>query len=500
MAMPCETTMLITTLRREWLTNPPRELLAGAVATFALIPEVIAFSFAAGVDPQVGLFGSFVIGIVIAFTGGRPAMVSAAAGSVALVAAPLVAAHGLSYLLAAGLLAGLLQIVFGVLRLGVLMRFVSQSVRTGFVNALAILIFAAQMPHLIGEGWQTYAVFAAGLAIIYGVPRLTTVVPSPLIAIALLTVTASLLQLPVKTVADLGLLPSSLPSFAWPTVPLSWETLRIIAGPAVAIAMVGLLESLMTATVVDDLTETPSHKNRECAGLGIANMAASLFGGIAGCGMIGQTVSNVKYGGRGRLSTLFAGAFLLVLMVALKPWVSQVPVAVLIAIMVMVSVDTFNWSSLKAVVAHPRMSSTVMLATVAVTVASHNLALGVLVGVLLSGVFFTFKVARLMQVRAEPDAATGRLTYHVTGQVFFASADAFIEAFDLGAQDETSVCIDVSQAHFWDVTAVAALDKVVGRYRANTIPVVVVGMNQATATIVERLAVHDKDRPELSKH
>ena len=491
--------MLIPTLRREWLTNPPRELLAGAVATFALIPEVIAFSFAAGVDPQVGLFGSFVIGIVIAFTGGRPAMVSAAAGSVALVAAPLVASHGLSYLLAAGLLAGLLQIVFGVLRLGVLMRFVSQSVRTGFVNALAILIFAAQMPHLMGEAWQTYAVFAAGLAIIYGVPRLTTAIPSPLVAIAVLTVAASLLHLPVKTVADLGLLPSSLPSFAWPTVPLCWETLRIIAGPAVAIAMVGLLESLMTATVVDDLTKTPSHKNRECTGLGLANMAASLFGGIAGCGMIGQTVSNVKYGGRGRLSTLFAGAFLLVLMVALKPWVSQVPVAVLVAIMVMVSVDTFNWSSVKAVVAHPRMSSTVMLATVAVTVVSHNLALGVLVGVLLSGVFFTFKVARLMQVRPEPDAATGRLTYHVTGQVFFASADAFIEAFDLGAHDETSVRIDVSQAHFWDVTAVAALDKVVGRYRANDIPVEVAGMNQATATIVDRLTIHDKRRPVLSE-
>jgi len=491
--------MHIATLRREWLTNPPRELLAGAVATFALIPEVIAFSFAAGVDPQVGLFGSFVIGIVIAFTGGRPAMVSAAAGSVALVAAPLVASHGLSYLLAAGLLAGLLQIVFGVLRLGVLMRFVSQSVRTGFVNALAILIFAAQMPHLIGEGWQTYAVFAAGLAIIYGVPRLTTVIPSPLVAIALLTVAASLLELPVKTVADLGLLPSSLPSFAWPTVPLSWETLRIIVGPAVAIAMVGLLESLMTATVVDDLTNTPSHKNRECTGLGIANMAASLFGGIAGCGMIGQTVSNVKYGGRGRLSTLFAGAFLLVLIVALRPWVSQVPVAVLVAIMVMVSVDTFNWSSLKALVAHPRMSSTVMLATVAVTVASHNLALGVLVGVLLSGVFFTFKVARLMQVGAELDGTTGKLTYHVTGQVFFASADAFIESFDLGAQGEISVRIDVSRAHFWDVTAVAALDKIVGRYRANGIPVEVVGMNQATATIVERLAIHDKEQPELSE-
>jgi SulP family sulfate permease len=489
MAMPCETTMLITTLRREWLTNPPRELLAGAVATFALIPEVIAFSFAAGVDPQVGLYGSFVIGIVIAFAGGRPAMVSAAAGSVALVAAPLVASHGLSYLFAAGLLAGALQIVFGLLRLGVLMRFVSQSVRTGFVNALAILIFAAQIPHLLGEGWHTYLLFPVALGLIYGVPRLTTAVPSPLIAIVLLTVAASLLQLPVKTVADLGRLPEALPVFGWPTVPFNWETLRIIVGPAVAIAMVGLLESLMTATVVDDLTMTPSSRDRECTGLGLANMASSLFGGIAGCGMIGQTVSNVKYGGRGRLSTLFSSAFLLVLMVALKPWVSQVPVVVLVAIMVMVSVDTFNWSSVRAVVAHPRLSSTVMLATVAVTVASHNLALGVLVGVLLSGVFFTVKVAQLMHVAPDGDAAVGPLTYRVTGQVFFASADAFSEAFDLDAAGEAGVRVDVSQAHFWDVTAVAALDKIVGRYRANGIPVEVVGMNQATATIVERLAV-----------
>lgn len=500
MALPCEITMLMTTLRREWLTNPPRELLAGAVATFALIPEVIAFSFAAGVDPQVGLYGSFVIGIVIAFAGGRPAMVSAAAGSVALVAAPLVASHGLSYLLAAGLLAGALQIVFGLLRLGVLMRFVSQSVRTGFVNALAILIFAAQMPHLLGEGWYTYALFAVALALIYVVPRLTTAIPSPLIAIGLLTIAASLLHLPVKTVADLGRLPEALPVFAWPTVPVSWETLRIIAGPAVAIAMVGLLESLMTATVVDDLTKTPSSRDRECTGLGLANMASSLFGGIAGCGMIGQTVSNVKYGGRGRLSTLFSCAFLLVLMVALKPWVSQVPVVVLVAIMVMVSVDTFNWSSLRAVVAHPRLSSTVMLATVAVTVASHNLALGVLVGVLLSGVFFTVKVARLMHVAPEGDDAAGLLTYRVTGQVFFASADAFTEAFDLDAAGKAGVRIDVSQAHFWDVTAVAALDKIVGRYRANSISVEVVGMNRATATIVERFAVHDKQQPQLSKN
>lgn len=479
--------MSSSSIRREWFTRPVREMLAGAVATFALIPEVIAFSFAAGVDPQVGLFASFVIGIVIAFTGGRPAMISAAAGSVALVAAPLVHAHGLQYLLAAGLLAGLMQIVFGLLRLGVLMRFVSKSVRTGFVNALAILIFAAQMPHVIGGDWVSYAMLAAGLALIYLVPYVTTFIPSPLICVVVLTVAAIVFHLPVMTVADLGRLPDSLPSFAWPAVPLTLETLGIIAGPALAIAMVGLLESMMTASVVDDLTDTPSSKNRECTGLGLANAASSLLGGIAGCGMIGQTVSNVKYGGRGRLSTLFAGVFLLVLMVLLKPWVSQVPVAALVAIMVMVSIDTFDWSSLRTLVVHPKVSSTVMLVTVLVTVATSNLALGVTVGVLLSGVFFTFKVARLLHVETRTDSATGQLVYHVSGQVFFASADMFVDAFDIRQIDAGTVVIDVSQAHFWDITAVAALEKVAQRFRTHGITVEVIGANQASATLIEKL-------------
>ncbi|MDE1996784.1 MAG: SulP family inorganic anion transporter [Rhizobiaceae bacterium] len=479
--------MQLSSIRREWSANPVREMLAGAVATFALIPEVIAFSFVAGVDPQVGLFASFVIGIVIAFTGGRPAMISAAAGSVALVAAPLVHAHGLPYLFAAGLLAGIIQILFGLLRLDVLMRFVSKSVRTGFVNALAILIFSAQLPHIIGGDWIAYTLFAAGLAVIYLAPRITTAIPSPLICILILTVAAVGLHLPVPTIADLGKLPDSLPIFGWPAVPLTLETLTIIAGPALAIAMVGLLESMMTASVVDDLTDTPSSKNRECTGLGLANVVSSLFGGIAGCGMIGQTVSNVKYGGRGRVSTLFAGAFLLVLMVLLKPWVSQVPIAALVAIMVMVSIDTFDWSSLRTLVIHPKTSSIVMLATVVVTVSSSNLALGVTVGVLLSGVFFTFKVARLLRVDVEPDEAAARLVYRISGQVFFASADLFIEAFDIRDAAGKAVLIDVRDAHFWDITAVAALDKVVQRYKAHDIRVEVTGLNQASSTLIGRL-------------
>ena len=479
--------MQLSSLRRDWSANPMREMLAGAVATFALIPEVIAFSFVAGVDPQVGLFASFIIGIVIAFTGGRPAMISAAAGSVALVAAPLVHSHGLAYLLAAGLLAGLFQIIFGLLRLGVLMRFVSKSVRTGFVNALAILIFAAQMPHIIHGDWMAYAMLATGLAIIYLAPKITTAVPSPLICILILTAVSVGLQLPVMTIADLGKLPDALPVFGWPTVPLTLETLTIIAGPALAIAMVGLLESMMTASVVDDLTDSPSSKNRECTGLGIANVTASLFGGIAGCGMIGQTVSNVKYGGRGRLSTLFAGALLLILMVLLKPWVSQVPVAALVAIMVMVSIDTFDWTSLRTLVVHPRMSSAVMLVTVVVTVFSSNLALGVTVGVLLSGVFFAVKVARLMRVEIARDSATARLTYRVSGQIFFASSDAFIESFDFADALGMNVLIDVSQAHFWDITAVAALEKIVQRLKAHGIAVEVIGLNQASSTLIGSL-------------
>ena len=479
--------MQFSSIRRDWSANPMRDMLAGAVATFALIPEVIAFSFVAGVDPQVGLFASFVIGIVIAFTGGRPAMISAAAGSVALVAAPLVHAHGLPYLFAAGMLAGMFQILFGILRLGVLMRFVSNSVRTGFVNALAILIFAAQLPHIIGADWIAYVMLAAGLAVIYLVPRITTAIPSPLICILLLTVASITLQLPVMTVADLGKLPDTLPIFGWPAVPLTLETLTIIAGPALAIAMVGLLESMMTASVVDDLTGTVSSKNRECTGLGIANAMASLFGGIAGCGMIGQTVSNVKYGGRGRLSTLFAGAFLLVLMVLLKPWVSQVPVAALVAIMVMVSIDTFDWSSLRSVVVHPKMSSAVMVATVLVTVFSSNLALGVTVGVMLSGVFFTFKVARLLRVEKKADRQAGRMSYRVSGQVFFASADMFIEAFDIQDAVGTTVLIDVTEAHFWDITAVAALEKVVQRFKLHDVPVDIIGLNQASSALIGSL-------------
>lgn len=476
--------------RAEWfesLADARRDILAGMVGTFALIPEVIAFSFVAGVDPQVGLFASFVIGIVIAIAGGRPAMISGAAGSVALVVGALVHAHGLQYLLGATVLGGLLQIVFGLLKLDVLLRFVSRSVRTGFVNALAILIFSAQVPQILGVTWHTYALIALGLAIIYLAPRVIAWVPSPLICVLVLTGMSMVLPMPVHTVSDLGQLPASLPVFSLPRVPLDWATLRIIAPYSLAIAAVGLLESLMTAAVVDDLTETTSNKSRESTGLGLANVAAGLFGGIAGCGMIGQTVGNVRYGGRGRLSTLTAGVFLLVVLVPLRPWVAQVPVAALVAIMVMVSISTFSWGSLRDLVHHPKMSSMVMLVTVAVTVATHDLSAGVAVGVLLSGVFFAFKVTRMMQVMVAYDPDSDTRHYTVSGQIFFASADIFADHFDL--RDRAGrVRIDLSDAHLWDVTAVGALEGVVDTLRRHGILVELVGLNQASAILVDRHA------------
>ena len=474
--------------RAEWFTNVGdlrREVLAGMVGTFALIPEVIAFSFVAGVDPEVGLFASFVIGIVISIAGGRPAMISGAAGSVALVAAALVRAHGLDYLLVATILAGALQIIFGLLRLDVLMRFVSRSVRTGFVNALAILIFSAQVPQMLGVSWHTYAMIALGLAIIYLLPRLTTAIPSPLICIVALTGISLLAPMPLHTVADLGRLPATLPSFVLPHIPLTAATLGIIAPYALAMAVVGLLESMMTATVVDDLTDTTSSKARECTGLGLANVAAGLFGGIAGCGMIGQTVGNVRYGGRGRLSTLVAGVFLLVLMVLLRPWVARVPVAALVAIMIMVSVSTFSWTSFRDLVHHPKVSSLVMLATVVVTVATSDLAAGVVVGVLLSGVFFAFKVVRLMSVTSTHDPATDTRTYTVTGQIFFASADMFADSFDL-RDPAATVIIDLANAHLWDVTSVGALETVVTKMRRRGTRVELRGLNEASAVLVDR--------------
>ncbi|TCQ12546.1 SulP family sulfate permease [Rhizobium sp. PP-F2F-G36] len=485
----------LSTYRHEWFSNIRGDILSGVVVALALIPEAIGFSVIAGVDPKVGLFASFAIACVAAFTGGRPGMISAATAATAVVMVSLVRDHGLQYLFAATILMGLLQIAGGFLKLGRLMRFVSRSVITGFVNALAILIFMAQLPELIGVPALTYVMIAIGLGIIYLFPYVTKAIPSPLVAIAVLTVVAIFGGFDLRTVGDLGELPSSLPIFGLPDVPLTWETLRIIFPYSVTLAAVGLLESLLTAQIVDDMTDTPSNKSQECLGQGAGNIASALIGGMGGCAMIGQSVINVSSGGRGRLSTFVAGAFLLFLILVLDDIVRIIPMAALVAVMIMVSIGTFSWRSILDLRTNPVSSSVVMLATVVTVVATHDLAKGVIVGVLLSGVFFAGKVAKLFRVVSLGDAVAR--TYRVEGQVFFASADAFIEAFDF-TESAASVTIDVSAAHFWDITAVGALDKVVLKFRRSGVSVEVIGLNEASATMLDRFAVHDKpDAPAL---
>lgn len=477
--------------RQQWLANPRRDLLAGTVVALALIPEAIAFSIIAGVDPAVGLYASFVIAVTIAFTGGRPAMISAATGAMALLMVGLVRDHGLEYLFAASLLAGVFQVIVGLLKLGRYIRYVSRSVMTGFVNSLAILIFLAQMPELIGANWQTWAMVAAGLAVIYAFPRLTKAVPAPLVASVLLSAFAMWSGVDVRTVGDMGEMPSALPMFQIPQVPLTWETLAIIAPVSATLAFVGLLESLLTANLLDDLTDTPSDKDRETRGQGIANILSPLFGGMAGCAMIGQSIINVSSGARGRLSTLWAGLFLLFLILVLQDWVARIPMAALVAVMIMVSIGTFDWGSIRRLRRTPYQSSFVMIATTATVVLTHDLSKGVVLGVILSAIFFMRRVGKTVEVK-EVEAPEGELRYVVTGQLFFASADFFAASFEHHGHP-TRVEIDMSGAHLWDLTGVAAMDKVVFRYRRQGAEVVVTGMNAAAATLVGQVGRHDKD-------
>ncbi len=472
-------------LRQQWLGNVRGDLLSGAVVALALIPEAIAFSIIAGVDPKVGLYASFCIAVVTAIAGGRPGMISAATGAMALVMVDLVKDHGLQYLLAATILAGVLQVIAGALKLGALMRFVSRSVITGFVNALAILIFLAQMPELIGRSWQVWAVCAAGLAIIYLLPRVTRAVPSALVAIVVLTALSIGLHWDIRTVGDMGALPDSLPTFFLPDVPWTWDTLRLLLPVSATLAVVGLLESMMTAQIVEDMTDTPSQRNRECAGQGLANITAGFFGGMGGCAMIGQSVINVSSGGRGRLSCLVAGVLLLLLVVYGSEWVRQIPMAALVAVMIMVSIGTFHWRSFAELRTHPKSSSVVMLATVVVTVATHDLAKGVLTGVLLSALFFARKVGRMLQVDEEK-RDDGNQVYTVRGQVFFASAGQFAASFDL-QHAAPQVVIDLTHAHFWDLSAVGALEQVTEKLRRHGASVEVIGLNAASQTLIDRV-------------
>ncbi|HDY91628.1 MAG TPA: SulP family inorganic anion transporter [Pseudoalteromonas sp.] len=480
-------------VKREWLSNIRGDVLAGIVVALALIPEAIAFSIIAGVDPKVGLYASFCIAVIIAFVGGRPGMISAATGAMALLMVTLVKDHGLEYLLVATLLTGILQILAGFLKLGELMRFVSRSVVTGFVNALAILIFMAQLPELTNVTWHVYAMTAAGLGIIYLFPYIPTIgkiLPSPLVCIVVITLLCIYLGLDIRTVGDMGELPDTLPIFLWPDVPLTLETLQIVLPYSIGLAVVGLLESMMTATIVDDLTDTTSDRNKECKGQGIANIGAGLFGGMAGCAMIGQSIINVKSGGRGRLSTFIAGSFLIIMVVFLDEWLRLIPMAALVAVMIMVSIGTFSWASVKDLKKNPMSSNIVMVSTVIVVVATHNLAIGVLVGVLLATLFFANKIGRFMVVKTQHNKSSDQITYEVVGQVFFASAEQFIASFDF-KNAVSNVVIDLTHAHFWDITGVSSLDKVVIKFRREGVKVSITGMSSATETVIDKFGVHN---------
>lgn len=488
--------MLLYSTKEEWFGNIRGDLLAGIVVALALIPEAIAFSIIAGVDPKVGLYASFCIAVVISFVGGRAGMISAATGAMALLMVTLVKEHGLEYLMAATLLTGVLQIVAGYLRLGVLMSFVSRTVVVGFVNALAILIFMAQLPELTNVTWHVYALTAAGLGIIYlfpYLPKIGTLIPSPLVTIVALTLVVVFAGIDVRSVGDMGQMPDTLPLFLWPDVPLNLETLLIIFPYSAALAAVGLLESFMTATIIDDMTDTDSDKNREAKGQGIANIASGCLGGMAGCAMIGQSVVNVKSGGRGRLSTFSAGVLLLIMVVFLSDIIALIPMAALVAVMIMVSISTFNWASLKGLKTLPLSTNLVMLTTTAVVVATHNLALGVFSGVLLASLFFANKISHFMYCDTLYDAATKTRTYQFVGQIFFNSAERFNDAFDY-KEELDRVIIDVTRAHFWDITAVYALDKAVIKLLKTGKEVEVIGKNEATQTIIDRFGIHD--RPE----
>lgn len=488
--------MLLMSTKQEWFGNIRGDILSGIVVALALIPEAIAFSIIAGVDPKVGLYASFCIAVVIAIVGGRAGMISAATGSMALLMVTLVKDYGLQYLLATTILTGVLQIIAGYLKLGSLMSFVSRTVVIGFVNALAILIFMAQLPELTNVTWHVYALTAAGLGIIYlfpYIPKLGSLIPSPLVTIVVLTSITFVYAIDVRTVGDMGALPDTLPIFLWPEVPLNFETLTIIFPYAAALAAVGLLESLMTATIVDDMTDTDSDKNRECKGQGIANIASGCIGGMAGCAMIGQSVINVKSGGRGRLSTMLAGVLLLIMVVFLSDLISIIPMAALVAVMIMVSISTFNWRSITGLKTLPLSTNIVMLSTVIVVVWTHNLALGVFTGVLLASLFFANKISHFMYWEQSYEETSSTRVYKFIGQVFFNSADRFADAFDY-KESVKNIIIDVRRAHFWDISAVYALDKAVIKLRREGKEVEVIGQNNATRTIIDRFGIHD--RPE----
>nr|WP_078059948.1 MULTISPECIES: SulP family inorganic anion transporter [Gracilibacillus] len=473
-------------IKRDWFSNIRGDILAGIVVALALIPEAIAFSIIAGVDPMVGLYASFCIAVIIAFVGGRPGMISAATGAMALLMAPLVKDYGLHYLLAATILTGIIQLLFGVFKIAKLMKFIPRAVMIGFVNALAILIFMAQVPHFLGISNATYIFVAITLIIVYTLPRFLKSIPAPLIAIIVLTTIAIYSDMDLRTVGDLGEITRTLPEFLLPNIPLNWETLQIIFPYSLALAIVGLLESLLTSSIVDDMTGTESNKNKEARGQGMANIITGFFGGMAGCAMIGQSVINVKSGGRGRLSTLVAGVFLIFLIIVLGGLVVQIPMPVLVGIMIMVSIGTFDWSSFSYLKNAPKSDAVVMLVTVAIVVATHDLSKGVIAGVILSAIFF---VAKISKIKIRKQQRDDDIIYRIEGQLFFASTDSFLNDFDYSVKN-AAIVIDFTDAHVWDDSAVGAVDKVVFKFRENQNEVTIEGLNASSKKMVDKLAAH----------
>jgi sulfate permease, SulP family len=487
---------VVEKIKQEWFSNIRADVLAGIVVALALIPEAIAFSIIAGVDPMVGLYASFTMAVIVAFAGGRPGMISAATGAMALLMVPLVKEYGLNYLFAATILTGIIQIFFGVFKIARVMKFIPRAVMIGFVNALAIMIFMAQVPHFLGISNMTYVFVAVTLVILYVVPRFFKAIPAPLIAIVVLTVVVIFSGVDLRTVGDLGSITQSLPSFLIPDVPFTLETLKIIFPYSISLAIVGLLESLLTASIVDDMTGTESNKNKEAKGQGIANIVTGFFGGMAGCAMIGQSVINVKSGGRGRLSTLIAGLFLIFLIIVLGDLVVRIPMPVLVGIMIMVSIGTFDWSSFKYLITAPKSDAAVMLVTVVIVVVTHDLSKGVIAGVILSAIFF---VAKISTIKVKEKQNHSNTIFDVEGQLFFASVEGFVESFDFTVKGE-NIIIDFSEAHIWDDSAVGAIDKVVLKFHENDNTVTIKGLDSASKRLVEKLAVYNQPNPKVSGH
>ncbi|WAA09128.1 SulP family inorganic anion transporter [Fervidibacillus albus] len=477
---------MVERIKREWFSNLRGDILSGIVVALALIPEAIAFSIIAGVDPMVGLYASFCIAVIISFFGGRPGMISAATGSMALVMVPLVKEYGYDYLLAATILTGIIQILFGIFQVAKVMKFIPRAVMIGFVNALAILIFMAQVPHFIGISTMTYVFVAVTLAIVYILPRFVKTIPAPLVAIIVLTAIAIYTKIDLRTIGDLGAITQTLPEFFIPNVPFNFETFLIVFPYSVALAIVGLLESLLTASIVDDMTDTDSDKNKESRGQGIANVVTGFFGGMAGCAMIGQSVINVKSGGRGRLSTLIAGVFLMFFIIVLGDLVVQIPMPVLVGIMIMVSIGTFDWSSFSYLRKAPLSDSVVMLVTVGIVVATDDLSKGVIAGVILSAIFFVSKISRL---KVKRNLQNNKIVYEVEGQLFFASTDVFFKSLDFDVEKK-DIIIDFSNSRIWDDSAVAVVDKAILKYREKENTVTIIGLDTSSREILHRLAVN----------